>query len=82
MQPIQMSYKTANEVASSLETASAHQPDDPLIAYNLRLLSVLLRECPEDHLINIDATFSATYVEDEELYDSDHYSRDHADPGR
>ena len=59
MQPIIMSKAIADATASTIE-AAAHRATSPTIAYQLRLLMTMLRECPEGHNIVIDAAFSST----------------------
>lgn len=61
MQPIIMSRAIANATASQLEfNANNIGVDNPTIAYQLRLLMTMLRECPDKHAIVIEANFSAT----------------------
>ena len=66
MQAISMTHSLSHDVASYIENAAiqAETRKTHAIAYQLRLLCTLLRECPEEHTIVIDATFSANYVDD------------------
>lgn len=63
MMPLVISKDAAEELASLLEQAANQHASKHLAAYHLRLISVMMRECPDDHVVVVDPAYAHSNVE-------------------